>query len=72
MSKHQRGRPMASDKIQVTPEFREDPDVKKLAQTLISIAINIAEQKQAKIKPDAESKKPVHTSVSIEQEDDMD
>ncbi len=46
MSKNRRGRPMASNNIEVTPEFRNDPDVSKLAHALISIAIQIAEQKE--------------------------
>ncbi len=37
---------MASNNIEVTPEFRNDPDVTKLARALISIAIQIAEQKE--------------------------
>jgi hypothetical protein len=33
--------------VQVTPEFREEPDIQKLGQALIAIARNIADKKIA-------------------------
>lgn len=33
--------------VQVTPEFQDSPDLKKLWQALIATAINLAEKKKA-------------------------
>ncbi|MDR1704201.1 MAG: hypothetical protein LBS19_05905 [Clostridiales bacterium] len=41
-------RPADSRHVKVTPEFRERPDIEKLARALISIARHLAEQKKAK------------------------
>lgn len=47
MDKRKRGRPMTSRDVNVTPEFRKDPDIEKLGRALIAVAMRIAEQKQA-------------------------
>ena len=47
MEKRKRGRPMASHDVKVTPEFRENPDVEKLARALIAVAMSIAQKKEA-------------------------
>ena len=46
MEKRKRGRPMASHDVKVTPEFRENPDVEKLARALIAVAMSIAQKKE--------------------------
>lgn len=46
MSKKERGRPMCSHQVHVIPEYRETPDMEKLGQALISVAVNIAERKK--------------------------
>ena len=46
MSKKERGRPMRSHQVHVIPEYRETPDMEKLGQALISVAVNIAERKK--------------------------
>ena len=51
MSKKERGRPMCSHQVHVIPEYRETPDMEKLGQALISVAVNIAEKKKAAQKP---------------------
>ena len=38
------GRPAASRNIIVTPEFREKPDIEKLARVLLAIVKKMAEQ----------------------------
>lgn len=56
MTNKKRGRPMTSHQVRVIPEFRENPDIEKLARALLGIAISIAEKKQAEEKsnhPDA-------------------
>lgn len=45
-----RGRPMKSDKIRVKAEPRSNVDIEKLAQALVSIAKNIAENKTASLR----------------------
>ena len=45
MDKKKRGRPMSSDDVKVTPEFRENPDIEKLGRALIAVAISIAQKK---------------------------
>lgn len=45
--KAKRGRPMTSHRVQVTPVFRDNPDIEKLGRALIAIAVNIAEKKKA-------------------------
>ena len=47
MEKRNRGRPMASRDVKVTPEFRENPDIEKLGRALIAVAIRIAQKKEA-------------------------
>ena len=46
MSKKERGRPMCSHHVRIVPEYRETPDMEKLGQALISVAVNIAERKK--------------------------
>jgi hypothetical protein len=41
---------MASHDVKVTPEFRENPDVEKLARALIAVAMSIAQKKEAEEK----------------------
>lgn len=41
-TKKKRGRPMLSNRVRVIPEFREHPDVEKLARALIGIATDMA------------------------------
>lgn len=50
MDKQKRGRPMASHKVKVTPEFRDNPDIEKLGRALIAVAISIAQKKEAEEK----------------------
>lgn len=47
MEKRNRGRPMTSRDVKITPEFRENPDIEKLGRALIAVAIRIAQQKEA-------------------------
>ena len=47
MDKQKRGRPMFSDDVKVTPEFRDNPDIEKLGRALIAVAISIAQKKMA-------------------------
>ncbi|NBK80106.1 hypothetical protein D5272_16390 [bacterium D16-76] len=47
MEKRKRGRPMASNDVKVTPEFRENPNLEKLARALIAVAMGIAQKKAA-------------------------
>ena len=47
MEKKKRGRPMFSDDVKVTPEFRDNPDIEKLGRALIAVAISIAQKKMA-------------------------
>ena len=51
MSKKERGRPMRSHQVRVIPAYRETPDMEKLGQALISIAVNIAEKQKSEQKP---------------------
>ena len=51
MSKKKRGRPMCSHHVRIVPEYRDTPDMEKLGQALISVAVNIAEKKKAGQKP---------------------
>ena len=53
MTKKKRGRPMTSHQVRVIPEFRENPDIEKLAQALIGIAISLAEKKQSEDTPNS-------------------
>ena len=50
MEKRKRGRPASSRDVKITPEFRENPDVEKLARALIAVAISIAQKKEAEEK----------------------
>ena len=53
MTNKKRGRPMTSHKVRVIPEFRENPDIEKLARALIGIAISLADKKQAEETPNS-------------------
>ena len=53
MTNKKRGRPMTSHQVRVIPEFRENPDIEKLAQALIGIAISLAEKKQSEETPNS-------------------
>ena len=63
MTNKKRGRPMTSHQVReissggkarsLIPEFRETPDIEKLAQALIGIAISLAEKKQAEETPNS-------------------
>ena len=53
MTNKKRGRPMTSHQVRVIPEFRETPDIEKLAQALIGIAVSLAEKKQAEETPNS-------------------
>jgi len=44
-AKQNRGRPIASRDVCVTPEFRDEPDIQKLAWALIAIAKSLGEKK---------------------------
>ncbi len=50
MEKKKRGRPMTSHNVKVIPEFRENPDIEKLARALIAVAASIAQKKEAEEK----------------------
>ncbi len=50
-----RGRPLASRDVRVTPEFRDNPDIEKLARALIAVAASIAQKKEAEEKAAQES-----------------
>lgn len=51
MSKKERGRPMRSDQVRIIPVYRDTPDMEKLGQALISVAVSIAEKKKAEREP---------------------
>ena len=42
MEKKKRGRPMSSNDVKVTPEFRKNLDIEKLGQVVIALAASIA------------------------------
>lgn len=65
MTNKKRGRPMTSHQVRVIPEFRETPDIEKLAQALIGIAISLAEKKQAEETP-SDTDAPVSTDNQCE------
>ena len=50
MLEKKRGRPMTSNNVKVTPEFRDNPDIEKLGRALIAVAISIAQTKEAEEK----------------------
>lgn len=50
MLEKKRGRPMTSNNVKVTPEFRDNPDIEKLGRALIAVAISIAQKKEAEEK----------------------
>ena len=50
MKHDKRGRPMTSNNVKVTPEFRDKPDIEKLGRALIAVAISIAQKKEAEEK----------------------
>lgn len=60
-----RGRPMASDKIRVIAERRDEVDVEKLAQALIILAKEIAEKNSASSQPNGEEKAGLPTGSEL-------
>ena len=56
MQKKKRGRPISSNDVRVTPEFRENPDIEKLGRALIAVAISIAQKKEAEEKAKLEGR----------------
>lgn len=64
--KRKRGRPLQSGNVQITPEFREKPDIEKLGRALIAIAIN-----NAKTKEDKGVVTPVQSLISTDGGDSM-
>lgn len=52
MANQKRGRPVTSNRVQVTPEFRSEPDIEKLGRALIAVAISMAEKKKKENKGD--------------------
>jgi hypothetical protein len=48
-----RGRAATSRNVHVTPEFRDKPDIEKLAKALLAVAKKLAEKEQAGGKGDA-------------------
>ncbi|MEA4934156.1 MAG: hypothetical protein VB071_11360 [Lawsonibacter sp.] len=50
-----RGRKMQSDQVQVTPEFREKPDIKKLVLALIAIAKTLDDKKAKQLTKNEEN-----------------
>ena len=44
--KQKRGRTSASRNVRVTPEFKEKPDIEKLARALLTVAQKMAEQER--------------------------
>jgi hypothetical protein len=50
-----RGRKMQSDQVQVTPEFREKPDIKKLVLALIAIAKTLDDKKAKQLTKNKEN-----------------
>ncbi len=44
MMEQKHGRPAASRNVRVTPEFRERPDIAKLARGLLAIARKLSEK----------------------------
>lgn len=55
MMAKKRGRPLASRNVRVTPEFRDNPDIEKLARALIAVATSIAQKKEVEEKAAQES-----------------
>lgn len=56
-TKKKRGRPMQSNQVRVIPEFREHPDVEKLARALIAIATDMAKKKEMEAATQADMQK---------------
>lgn len=54
-NKNIRGRKMQSDQVQVTPEFREKPDIKKLVLALIAIAKTLDDKKAKQLTKNKEN-----------------
>ena len=65
MANKKRGRPMTSHQVRVIPEFRENPDIEKLAQALIGIAVSLTEKKQAEETP-SDTDSPASTDSQCE------
>ncbi len=55
MMAKKRGRPLVSRDVRVTPEFRDNPDIEKLARALIAVATSIAQKKETEEKAVQES-----------------
>jgi len=47
MEKRKRGRPRGSHPVKVTPEFRENPDIKKMGLVFMAAAKQMLEQKKS-------------------------
>lgn len=62
-TKKKRGRPMLSNRVRVIPEFREHPDVEKLARALIGIATDMARK-------EAEAAKAKMPQIAMEEAED--
>lgn len=60
-----RGRPAASGHVEVTPEFRPEPDIEKLGRALIAIAASIAEAKKKESVGDANATQVPLSSTKI-------
>lgn len=60
-----RGRPAASGHVEVTPEFRPEPDIEKLGRALIAIAASIAEDKKKESTGDANAIQAPLSSTKI-------
>jgi len=50
MEKKKHGHPMTSHNVRNIPEFREEPDIEKLARALIAVAASIVQKKEAEEK----------------------
>lgn len=50
MEKEKRGRPMTSHNVRVIPEFREKPDIEKLARAFLAVAASTVQKKEAEEK----------------------
>ncbi|WP_300569489.1 hypothetical protein [uncultured Acetatifactor sp.] len=65
MMGRKRGRPAASGHVNVTPEFRPEPDIEKLGRALIAIAVSIAEAKKKESAGDADAAQAPLSSTKI-------
>lgn len=60
-----RGRPVTSNLVRVTPEFRPEPDIEKLGRALIAVAISIAEKKKAESQGNTVTETTNNTKIRI-------